>query len=60
MRWGLLTRTVYPEVFSRVEYELTDPGYSLRPVLDTLNVWGEGYQQVVAEVREDEAQAQVL
>lgn len=60
MRWGLLTRTVYPEVFSRVEYELTDPGYSLRPVLDTLNVWGEGYQQVVAEAREDEAQAQVL
>lgn len=60
MRWGLLTRTVYPEVFSRVEYELTDPGYSLRPVLDTLNVWGEGYQQAVAEAREDEAQAQVL
>jgi DNA-binding HxlR family transcriptional regulator len=43
-----------------LEYELTDPGYSLRPVLDTLNVWGEGYWQAVAEAREDEAQAQVL
>ena len=43
-----------------MEYELTDPGYSLRPVLDTLNVWGEDYRQVVAEAREDEAQAQAL
>ena len=38
---GLLTRTVYPEVPPRVEYTLTELGYSLRPVLEALRDWGE-------------------
>lgn len=41
---GLLTRTVYPEIPPHVEYELTPLGHSLKPVLDTLAQWGEGYQ----------------
>ena len=40
---GLLTRTVYAEVPPRVEYELTELGASLKPVLDTLRWWGEVY-----------------
>lgn len=41
---GLLTRKVYAEVPPRVEYTLTDIGYSLRPVLEAMCAWGEGYQ----------------
>ena len=41
---GLLTRKVYAEVPPRVEYTLTDLGYSLKPVLDSLWNWGEEYK----------------
>lgn len=42
---GLLTRKVFAEVPPRVEYTLTDTGYSLRPVLDSMALWGTEYQQ---------------
>ena len=41
---GLLTRKVYAEVPPRVEYTLTDIGYSLKPILDSMVVWGTNYQ----------------
>ncbi len=46
---GLLTRRVYAEVPPRVEYTLTDTGYSLKPVLDAMVSWGLDYQSKAAE-----------
>lgn len=46
---GLLTRTVYAEVPPRVEYTLTELGYSLRPVLDAMWAWGEAYKKQQAD-----------
>ena len=42
---GLLTRKVYPEVPPRVEYTLTETGYSLKPVLDAMVAWGTEYKE---------------
>ena len=41
---GLLTRKVYPEVPPRVEYTLTETGYSLKPILDAMGKWGMEYK----------------
>ena len=42
---GLLTREVFAEVPPRVEYTLTDTGYSLKPILDSMYSWGENYKR---------------
>jgi DNA-binding HxlR family transcriptional regulator len=41
---GVINRIVYPEVPPRVEYELTELGRSLEPVLISLRDWGEAFQ----------------
>lgn len=42
---GLLKRKVYAEVPPRVEYTLTETGYSLKPIMDAMFQWGIQYQQ---------------
>ena len=44
----LLTRKVYPEVPPRVEYTLTDIGYSLKTLLDDMDKWGTWYRSEVS------------
>ncbi|WP_027701045.1 winged helix-turn-helix transcriptional regulator [Metaclostridioides mangenotii] len=41
---ALLTRKVYAEVPPRVEYTLTEVGYSLKPILDVMSDWGTTYK----------------
>jgi DNA-binding HxlR family transcriptional regulator len=42
---GIIVRTVYPEVPPRVEYSLSELGESMRPILDSMRVWGNNYKQ---------------
>lgn len=46
---GLVSRKVYAEVPPRVEYTLTQTGYSLRPVLEAMYAWGEEYKEKNAD-----------
>ena len=46
---GLITRTVYAEVPPRVEYALSDLGESMRPILNSMQTWGESYKAMMAQ-----------
>jgi DNA-binding HxlR family transcriptional regulator len=51
---GIITRTVYAEVPPRVEYALSELGENLRPVLETMRVFGLSYQEQVRNQEERE------
>jgi len=42
---GIITRTVFPEVPPRVEYALSPLGESMRPILDSMQHWGNNYKK---------------
>ena len=44
---GLVTRTVYPTTPPRVEYDMSDLGRTMKPILDAMQAWGESYQELV-------------
>lgn len=41
----LIDRIVHPEVPPRVEYELTELGYSMKPMLESISDWGAMHRQ---------------
>ncbi len=46
---GLITRTQYPQIPPKVEYELSQIGRRFQPVLDSLEVWGKEYISFLKE-----------
>ena len=42
---GIITRTVYPEVPPRVEYDLSELGESMRPIIKAMEIWGAAYKR---------------
>ena len=42
---GLVKRKVYSQIPPKVEYTLTDIGYSLAGILDSMADWGSGYRE---------------
>ncbi|MDB5106853.1 MAG: HxlR family transcriptional regulator [Fibrobacteres bacterium] len=46
---GLVSRKVYPVVPPKVEYSLTETGWSLKPVLEQLCDWGTEYRKTRGE-----------
>lgn len=49
---GIITRTVYPEVPPRVEYALSEIGESMRPILDSMEQWGNAYKALIESGKE--------
>lgn len=46
---GILVRHVYAEVPPRVDYTLTNLGYDLRPVIDSMVAWAETYRETLVK-----------
>ena len=44
---GLVIRTAYAEVPPRVEYSLSETGESMRPIIRSLEEWGNAYKKQV-------------
>jgi DNA-binding HxlR family transcriptional regulator len=40
---GIIVRNVYPETPVRIEYQLTDKGRALEPVMDELQKWANAW-----------------
>jgi len=51
-RDGLVTRTIFPTIPPRVEYELTKLGRSLRKAVEPLGSWAQGHIGDINKARE--------
>ncbi|MCE8016615.1 helix-turn-helix transcriptional regulator [Halomonas sp. MCCC 1A17488] len=49
---GFITRTVYPEVPPRVEYDLTELGHSFLEPMQALVTWADTHHRTIVAARE--------
>ena len=47
---GLVSKTIFPELPPRVEYQLTDLGQSLLPVIEVMEHWGNTHRAELEQV----------
>jgi DNA-binding HxlR family transcriptional regulator len=47
---GILVRKVYAQIPPRVDYTLTQLGYELKPVIDSMVEWAEEYRRHMAQM----------
>jgi DNA-binding HxlR family transcriptional regulator len=48
-RDGLVSRTIYPVIPPKVEYQLTDMGHSMKDIILAMYDWGRDYQKMQAK-----------
>ncbi|MFE0560707.1 helix-turn-helix domain-containing protein [Paenibacillus lautus] len=46
---GLVSRTIYPVIPPKVEYQLTDLGHSMKAIILAMYDWGSDYQKMQAK-----------
>jgi len=51
-RDGIVERTIYPEVPPRVEYEFTEFGKTLKPIITLMRDWGAEYRKALIKTRQ--------
>ena len=51
---GIVKRVVYPHIPVRVEYQLTEKGYALAPVVTALHEWASNWIEPAAPLGESE------
>lgn len=53
---GIVSRKAYDEVPPRTEYNLTDYGWTLKPVMESLCRWGTTHRQRMADAESQQEQ----
>jgi DNA-binding HxlR family transcriptional regulator len=47
---GLVEKKIYPQLPPKVEYSLTEIGWSLMPIIDAMNQWGDANREFLESV----------
>ncbi|MFC5872293.1 winged helix-turn-helix transcriptional regulator [Chryseobacterium arachidis] len=47
---GIIEKKTYPQLPPKVEYSLTDIGWSLMPVINAMNIWGDENRDFLEKV----------